>query len=57
MGVIDVETRAVGGHHVGHTQRVRVHHGHGVVALEIEAAAIAQRVLFPKVPAGARTGM
>lgn len=57
MGVIDVETRAISGHHVGHTQGIRVHHGHRVVALEIEAAAIAQWVLLPKIPAGARTGM
>ena len=57
MRVVNVKTRTVGGDHVGHTQRVRIHHGDGVIALEIKTAAITQRVLLAEVPARARTGI
>ena len=54
VGVVHVEARAIGRDHIGHPDGVGIHHGHGLIALEIKAAGIAQRVFLSKVPARAR---
>ena len=54
MRVVDIEARAIGRDYIGHPDGVGIDHGNCLVALEIETAGIAQRVLLGKVPPRAR---
>ena len=55
MRMIDVKARAIGGDHVGNTDGVRIYDRHGVIALEIETAAVTQGMFFTEIPPGARS--